>query len=127
VWQRTLDGPGNTEMVFYDYDGSGRVLDRAKIDQPSTRDRISDDTYNSFFYNSGGEAIGNVPTSSFAATRKTLHGGEVHPRTDKNEGRIVAKHRASEMVTTVGSLTLAAAYSCLRSTNVYYCDCSNLK
>ena len=68
-----MDGPGNTEMVFFDYDGSGRVLDKAKIDLPPTRQAISGDKYNSFFYNSSGEAIGNVPTSSFAATRASLH------------------------------------------------------
>ena len=73
VWQRTIDGPGNTEMVFFDYDGSGRVLDKAKIDLPPSRQAISGDKYNSFFYNSSGEAIGNVPTSSFAATRASLH------------------------------------------------------
>ena len=73
VWQRSIDGPGNTEMVFFDYDGSGRVLDKAKIDLPPSRQVISGDKYNSFFYNSSGEAIGNVPTSSFAATRASLH------------------------------------------------------
>jgi YD repeat-containing protein len=73
VWQRSMDGPGNTEMVFFDYDGSGRVLDKAKIDLPPSRQAISGDKYNSFFYNSSGEAIGNVPTSSFAATRASLH------------------------------------------------------
>ena len=66
VWQRSIDGPGNTEMVFFDYDGSGRVLDKAKIDLPPSRQEISGDKYNSFFYNSSGEAIGNVPASSFA-------------------------------------------------------------
>ncbi|MGH8646396.1 MAG: hypothetical protein ACREX4_18835 [Gammaproteobacteria bacterium] len=73
VWQRSIDGLGNTEMVFFDYEGSGRVLDKAKIDLPPSRQEISDDKYNSFFYNSSGEAIGNVPTSSFAATRASLH------------------------------------------------------
>src|SRR4029453_10085161 len=73
VWQRSIDVPGNTEMVFFDYDGSGHVLDKAKIDLPPTRQAISGDTYNSFFYNSSGEAVGNVPTSSFAATRASLH------------------------------------------------------
>ena len=34
VWQRSMDGAGNTEMVFFDYDGAGRVLDKAKIDLP---------------------------------------------------------------------------------------------
>ena len=68
VWQRTIDGANNTEMVFLDYDGSGRVLDKAKIDSP-----FGNDTYNSFFYNSSGEAIGNVPTSHFADTRASLH------------------------------------------------------
>jgi Bacterial toxin 5 len=60
-------------MVFFDYDGSGRVLDKAKIDLPPSRQAISGDKYNSFFYNSSREAIGNVPTSSFAATRASLH------------------------------------------------------
>ena len=73
VWQRSIDGPGNTEMVFFDYDGSGRVLDKAKIDLPPSRQAISGDKYNSFFYNSSGEAIGNVPSSSFAATSASLH------------------------------------------------------
>jgi YD repeat-containing protein len=73
VWQRSVDGPGNTEMVFFDYGGSGRVLDRAKIDLPPTRQGISGDRYNSFFYNSSGEAVGNVPASSFAATSASLH------------------------------------------------------
>ncbi|WP_187426872.1 putative Ig domain-containing protein [Nitrosomonas communis] len=70
VWQRSVDGPGNTEMVFFDYDGSGRVLDKAKIDM-RPNGGIRDDKYNSFFYNTSGEAIGNVPSSSF--TRKGLH------------------------------------------------------
>jgi hypothetical protein len=73
VWQRSIDGPGNTEMVFFDYDGSGHVLDKAKIDLPPSRQAISDDKYDSFFYNSSGEAIGNVPSSSFAATSASLH------------------------------------------------------
>jgi YD repeat-containing protein len=73
VWQRSIDGPGNSEMVFFDYDGSGRVLDKAKIDQPPDRRLISNDKYNSFFYNSRGEAIGNVPSSRFAATNASLH------------------------------------------------------
>src|SRR6185369_1140772 len=72
VWQRSIDGPGNTEMVFFDYDGSGRVLDKAKIELPPTRQLISGDEYNSFYYSSG-EATGNVPASSFAATRASLH------------------------------------------------------
>ena len=72
VWQRTIDVPGNREMVFFDYDGSGRVLDRAKIDLPPNQQAISGDSYNSFFYNSGGETIGNVATSNFAATRLGL-------------------------------------------------------
>jgi YD repeat-containing protein len=70
VWQRTIDVPGNREMVFFDYDGSGRVLDKSKIDLLPGGQEIWDDAYNSFFYNSSGEAIGNVPTSSWAATRK---------------------------------------------------------
>ena len=73
VWQRSIDGPGNTELVFFDYEGSGRVLDKAKIDLPPSREEISGDQYNSFFYNSSGQAIGNVPTSSFAATTGSLH------------------------------------------------------
>jgi YD repeat-containing protein len=73
VWQRSVDVPGNTEMVFFDYDGSGRVLDKAKIDLPPTRQAISGDKYNTFFYNSSGEPVGNVPSSSFAATRASLH------------------------------------------------------
>ena len=69
VWQHSIDGPGNAEMVFFDYDGSGRVLDKAKIDALSDRQLVWNDQYNSFFYNSSGEAIGNVPTSSFPVTR----------------------------------------------------------
>src|SRR5262249_32870414 len=73
VWQRLIDGPGNTEMVFFDYDGSGRVLDKAKINLPPDRRGFSSDKYNTFFYNSNGEAIGNVPSSSFAAIKAGLH------------------------------------------------------
>src|SRR4029077_6272169 len=40
---------------------------------PPTRQAVSGDKYNSFFYNSSGEAVGNVPASSFAATRASLH------------------------------------------------------
>src|SRR4030095_5958438 len=41
VWQRSIDVPGNTEMVFFDYDGSGHVLDKAKIALPPTPPHLS--------------------------------------------------------------------------------------
>src|SRR5262249_6288576 len=72
-WQRLIDGPGNTGMGFFDYDGSGRVLGKAKIDLPPDRRGFSSDKYNTFFYNSNGEAVGNVPSSSFAAIKAGLH------------------------------------------------------
>ncbi len=68
VWQRTLDVPGNRELVFFDYEGSGRVLDKSQINLTRDQQAISGDMYNSFFYNASGEAVGNVPASSFQAT-----------------------------------------------------------
>jgi hypothetical protein len=61
--------------------------------------------------------------------KKSLHFGGVHPRTDKNEGRIAAKYRAVKGKHQLGALPLAACTlsSALRSTNVYYYDDSNSK
>jgi hypothetical protein len=58
---------GVAENVFFDYDGSGRVLDKGKFDLDQTS-QTGTLEYNSYFYNSSGEAIGNVPTSSWATS-----------------------------------------------------------
>jgi len=73
VWHRTLDGRGNSELTFFYYDGAGRVLDKAQFNFSPDRRLLTGDRYDTYFYSTGGEAIGDVASSSFAAVNALLH------------------------------------------------------